>query len=230
MQSVCMTHDIKRAYAVMKVTSFHRRMKLRAIEYKGGKCIRCGYGKSPAAMVFHHRDPKQKDFAISSKTSRWEVLQPELDKCDLLCSNCHHEEHERIGEVRRQELWQRVRQVIPQRMPALVASIPCAVCGVVVNRRKSQVRAENVFCSYRCAHGAQERVVWPDGSSLRKLVWRYPVAVLAQQLGISGSAIKKRCTRLRIQTPSRGYWTKLRSVVLKAPQQSQQRAGGSYSG
>ena len=69
-------------------------MKKKAIEYLGGKCIRCGYDKCQGAFDFHHREDSQKEFQIAPMIwAKWEILQPELDKCDLLCSNCHREEH-----------------------------------------------------------------------------------------------------------------------------------------
>ncbi len=74
--------------------------KLKAIEYKGGKCQTCGYNKCKNALVFHHRDPKEKEFNLSWFWSNsWESLQEELNKCDLLCSNCHQEFHD-TGERR----------------------------------------------------------------------------------------------------------------------------------
>jgi hypothetical protein len=70
------------------------RAKAAAIAYLGGKCVRCGYDKHPAALEFHHRDPNEKDFTIADVANRaWEVIRMELDKCDLLCSNCHRIEH-----------------------------------------------------------------------------------------------------------------------------------------
>ena len=44
-----------------------RKRKIEAINYKGGKCIKCGYDKYPGALDFHHLDPYQKDFSISRK-------------------------------------------------------------------------------------------------------------------------------------------------------------------
>ena len=45
-------------------------------------------------MEFHHTNSKIKDSNVSKLLSRkWEVLQEELDKCILLCSNCHRIEH-----------------------------------------------------------------------------------------------------------------------------------------
>ena len=66
--------------------------KERAIAYLGGKCRICGYDRCPSAMAFHHMDPWEKDFEISSRVS-WEKAKPELDKCVLLCFNCHQEVH-----------------------------------------------------------------------------------------------------------------------------------------
>lgn len=72
-----------------------KKIKLQAIEYKGGKCIKCGYDKCRAALSFHHRDPSQKEFNIGEQAyqKNWEIIKKELDKCDLLCMNCHFELH-----------------------------------------------------------------------------------------------------------------------------------------
>lgn len=63
------------------------------MESRGGAlCMKCGYDKCVAALEFHHRDPKEKD----PKWSRgWSLpkLKVELDKCDILCANCHREAH-----------------------------------------------------------------------------------------------------------------------------------------
>lgn len=70
------------------------RAKQAAIKYLGGECKKCGYNKHPAAMDFHHRDVSDKDFNIGAAANKkWEVIKKELDKCDLLCANCHREEH-----------------------------------------------------------------------------------------------------------------------------------------
>lgn len=69
--------------------------KQRAINYLGGKCNICGYSKCMAALVFHHKDITQKEFTIGHiLQNSWETIQQELDKCILLCANCHGEVHE----------------------------------------------------------------------------------------------------------------------------------------
>lgn len=58
-------------------------------------CSICGYSKCMAALEFHHINPSEKSFAISKAHSGYsldEILK-ELEKCILVCSNCHKEIH-----------------------------------------------------------------------------------------------------------------------------------------
>lgn len=74
-----------------------KQYKIDAINYKGGKCQICEYNHSAAALEFHHRDPNEKDFSFGSVNRSFNSIKKELDKCDLLCSNCHRETHEQIN-------------------------------------------------------------------------------------------------------------------------------------
>ncbi len=80
-----------------------RRIKLRkmARDYKGGRCEICGYNKCDRALSFHHIDPKTKEFGLSDKglTRSWEKTRKEIDKCILLCANCHMEFHDGITQL-----------------------------------------------------------------------------------------------------------------------------------
>ena len=72
-------------------------IKKRAVEYLGGKCKICGYDKSLATLDFHHIDGDTKEFKISGNYNRsWKRIKAELDKCVLLCANCHREIHQSI--------------------------------------------------------------------------------------------------------------------------------------
>lgn len=68
--------------------------KLKYVSLKGGKCCKCGYNKNIGALQFHH--VKEKSFSlIASQLCDLEenIILEELDKCVLLCANCHAEEH-----------------------------------------------------------------------------------------------------------------------------------------
>lgn len=75
--------------------AMRRLVKQWALDYKGHQCCICGYNKCDAALEFHHRDPSKKDFIISDNNMslNWPIIQQELDKCDLVCANCHREIH-----------------------------------------------------------------------------------------------------------------------------------------
>lgn len=70
--------------------------KQKLIDLKGGSCKECGYKRCSRSLSFHHRDPSQKSFALDTRAIRglkWETLLQEVEKCDLLCLNCHMEFH-----------------------------------------------------------------------------------------------------------------------------------------
>ena len=83
----------RRNELIRAVAKRRRKIKILAIEYKGGKCQICGYFKFPGALDLHHLDPKTKKFALGDKgyTRSWKIIKLELDKCALLCANCHRE-------------------------------------------------------------------------------------------------------------------------------------------
>ena len=72
---------------------WRKRTKIKLVNYKGGKCQCCGYDKCIEALEFHHVDPSKKDFQISGCHKSFENLKQEVDKCILVCANCHREIH-----------------------------------------------------------------------------------------------------------------------------------------
>lgn len=67
--------------------------KERAVTYKGGACVLCGYNHCINALEFHHLDPSTKEVVDEFRGWSWERIKAELDKCILVCSNCHREIH-----------------------------------------------------------------------------------------------------------------------------------------
>jgi hypothetical protein len=89
--------------AVDAVLRRREKIKKMAFEYKGGKCQNpeCGYNRCMDALQFHHLESDDKDFGISSTgyTLKWETIKLELDKCIMLCGNCHPEVHAGLLDV-----------------------------------------------------------------------------------------------------------------------------------
>jgi transposase len=70
-----------------------RRVKLALVEGAGGACAVCGYDRSAVALQFHHVDPSAKEFGIADRGVARSIsrARAEVDKCVLLCANCHAE-------------------------------------------------------------------------------------------------------------------------------------------
>jgi hypothetical protein len=117
------------------VVYWRNRTKLKLIEYKGGKCQRCGYNKPiPSVYDFHHRNPEEKEFSITAKTISFEKLKAEADKCDLLCANCHREVHYELIQERRE------REGLPHRKKT------CQGCGCNFETAKHK----QSYCNRKC--------------------------------------------------------------------------------
>jgi 5-methylcytosine-specific restriction endonuclease McrA len=70
--------------------------KLELIKLKGGCCEKCGYSKNLSALTFHHINPDDKSFNVEMRNianHEWGAVLEEVEKCQLLCHNCHHETH-----------------------------------------------------------------------------------------------------------------------------------------
>jgi len=68
-------------------------LKIWAVRYLGGKCERCDYDRNYAALTFHHRDAREKEMRFGAQIMAWSRMKRELDKCEILCENCHRELH-----------------------------------------------------------------------------------------------------------------------------------------
>lgn len=82
----------------------NRRLKARLAidEYKLSMgCAVCGYKKSAVALEFHHTDPSTKLFPVANVGGRsFDSILMEIEKCVVLCSNCHSEVEEKLREER----------------------------------------------------------------------------------------------------------------------------------
>jgi 5-methylcytosine-specific restriction endonuclease McrA len=81
-------------YIAQQARGLDRKRKL--IEIAGGECCDCGYKKNISALEFHHTNPENKSFGIDLRKCsnlQWDKLVEEVEKCILICANCHRERH-----------------------------------------------------------------------------------------------------------------------------------------
>ena len=80
--------------AAEQCTKGNNPLKNEAVYYAGGCCTLCGYDTCVGALEFHHMDPTGKNFEIANRKAKNLIeIMDELDKCVLVCSNCHCLQH-----------------------------------------------------------------------------------------------------------------------------------------
>ena len=82
-----------KAKHIAKVRQYQQEVHEWFLAFKATCSCPCGESDS-RCLDFHHRDPKTKKFNIADRCKRYskKALQEELDKCDVLCANCHRKQ------------------------------------------------------------------------------------------------------------------------------------------
>ena len=92
--SITCKNEFHQSYVYQKERGLRRKLEL--VQMLGGKCISCGYDKNLAALSFHHQDRVEKSHELdirSLSNRKIEAVMEEVEKCILLCANCHMETH-----------------------------------------------------------------------------------------------------------------------------------------
>lgn len=172
------------------------RLKMASIEYKGGKCQRCGFNENLNCLDFHHLS--NKSFGISSyRYISWKSIKKELDKCELLCSNCHRILHaERFD----QEKIQAVASIYKGKPFSLAAMEKgyhtidkCEDCGKEISYNAKHCKS----CERKKRLAKSSK--YPDLQTLINMVKETNYSVVGRKYNVTGTSIKKYInTRLNV--------------------------------
>jgi predicted nucleic acid-binding Zn ribbon protein len=134
------------------------------IEYKGGKCERCGYNKNMAALEFHHVNPEEKEFPLDARrlsNTHIDRLKKEVDKCMLLCANCHREiHHPDMSDDKIEKLIENYHSKSIKVFNKKRKTLTCPVCG-----KEFDYVQKKIFCSPECREAAKK---YPDKEEVRQ--------------------------------------------------------------
>lgn len=151
-----------------------------AQKLKNGKCSICGFNGCPAALDFHHRNPSEKLFSISANLKGdWELVRTELDKCNLLCSNCHRTLH----------YYDRAKNYNPSIKKSRNYKNTKRENEREV-RRKNRSKKMLEF-SKTTTRKYREMFCWPPINEVVELVRKTSFLNAGKQLGVSDNAIRK---------------------------------------
>ena len=173
------------------VSIWRKNLKQRALALFGSKCCVCSYDRCAAALEFHHLDPAQKDFSISqayANPKKWDTIVSELEKCVLVCSNCHREIHQGI-------------LVLDNKNYILIDTDyritekthhKCA-CGVTI-------KLSQKFCSPECAGVSKQTNKWlveKDNILYKRDITQLSYADIGKIYGVSDNTIRKWYNRFK---------------------------------
>jgi hypothetical protein len=160
----------------------------------GGRCVCCGYNRSPFALDFHHVNPHEKVATISkirSSHGSWATMVEELRKCVLLCANCHREVENGYLEVppnatRFDESFVNAIQPQPSRRNLTTRKKICVRCHKEYERRAT-------YCSQKCSASNQKRKVEvrPTKDELEKMMSELTWVEIGRRYAVSDNCIRK---------------------------------------
>lgn len=173
------------------VLNSRHRQKERAVYIMGGKCQICGYDKCNRALAFHHINPEEKEFQISiAQTKSWEKVKQELQKCILVCHNCHEEIHAGLidttnlkssfDEQKAKEIDEEINLIKKGKKRY------CERCGKTIASKEAK------YCK-ECSGLLQRKVDRPNRETLKQEIRNIPFTHLAAKYGVSDNAIRKWC-------------------------------------
>ena len=182
------------------VQKWRRNIKKKAIEAFGGKCIVCAYDKCDKALDFHHLDPSKKDFSIGQVTESPVAITKiadELEKCVMLCANCHREYHAGLVNDDKLEITFNKDVFLHKDVKAQLFHA-CATCG-------KETSLARITCSSACSGKRASKVKW-DGVDLAALIEDNTIHQVADMFGVADSAVRKRCKKLGLRYRNKENW------------------------
>lgn len=193
------------------VIDFVKRRKTDLISVFGGKCCLCDFDKWQSALEFHHVNPEEKEFGITTDTTTKAISKQldELKKCILVCSNCHRGIHS--GNLTIPENWEEFynnERAAELREQVHAKKFYCKICG----KEKSR---SGVLCA-DCAHLVTRKAERPSREELKQLIREKPFLQIGLLFNVSDNAIRKWCkaknlpyTKKEINSYSNDEWQKI---------------------
>jgi len=174
------------------VKRWRKNTKQRMIDAFGGKCGICDYDRLHDALDFHQLVSEEKEFGLGDVMScpiAWSKIVKEIKKCILVCNRCHKEIH--AGITRIPKSIARFNNDYTEYRAA--KKEPCPICG-------EPKEMHLITCSKECAGKKRGKVDWDD-VDLDKLLIDKSIMKIAEGLGVSDMAVRKRMKKLGIKKP-----------------------------
>jgi predicted nucleic acid-binding Zn ribbon protein len=155
----------------------YKERKILLTKRLGGCCKNCGYDKNLSALEFNHIDTENKKFNIDGRhisNLKFDRLIEEVEKCELLCANCHREHHNP----------QLDKQSLNYDVTLKISGKPnCEICNAEISYGNNTCR--------KCASKKRRKVERPDYTSLLEDVNEFGYTKIGKKYGVSDNTIRK---------------------------------------
>ncbi len=167
-----------------QVMKCQRRKKMDVVERFGGKCQVCGYDKCINALEFHHLEDKKESPSYVIMRWSWKRAKKELEKCIMVCANCHREIHYKI------------REIDPENLSITKwLTHTCPTCFKGYDTRNK----DQIFCSQVCSKRYHSKPGRPSKEELRHLIRTHPQRQVAVMLNVCQSTVRQWCVNYGIE-------------------------------
>ena len=194
------------------VSNSRRQRKLNLIQILGGKCQICGFDEFPDALEFHHENPNEKEYGLSSGNCHsLEQDLIEIKKCFLLCANCHRGVHGGYYNNPETHIFNNelAQQLISERDERnIIHPNHCIDCGCEIDRHA-------IRC-VECNRKNRQTCERPDRHTLKQMIRAIPFTQIGEQFGVKDNSIRKWCdsmnlprTKKEINSYSDEEWDKI---------------------
>lgn len=201
------------------VSEFRKHLKEKLVKYKGGKCEICGYDKCITALEFHHINPNEKEFGIGSmKVLSFEKCKKEVDKCILVCANCHREIHyqqtienqQKEEDIKKKIYGEILNHRNEHKIVPIKDSYKYLAYTDIFEDMKNDIGRENIFKKYHINNKTfnkflkenniqyfkSKRVInKPTKEELIELLKKYSKNAIAKTFHVSWNAVNKWCKK-----------------------------------
>lgn len=186
-----------------RVANSRKRQKERMVYVMGGKCQICGYDKCIEALDFHHINPEEKDFQISSgNTKGWDKVCKELQKCAMLCANCHRELHANLlkdielyspyDEDKANEIKKKIEDLRTHKV------CYCKSCGKEISSKTKTGYCADCLKKPKVKTILQSNVVRPNREELKSKIREQSFCSIGKEYNVTDNAVRKWCVKYNL--------------------------------
>lgn len=172
---------------------------------KGNQCKECGWVGNIAGFCFHHPDPTQKEFGLSTApTTNWEKYWEEAKKCDLLCVRCHtilhadNSDEQFLKDVESYKGRALIASDIPWKNQTRVPKVYIHTCPNCQQKYETSIKQQR-FCSLKCRNENSRKCQRPTKEELQKMISEMPMLHIGKKYGVTDNAVRKWCKGYGIQ-------------------------------